>query len=87
MLFALNSLPLHLFLIIFFHGIDNNFRSHAIVLLSRLGGFNHELAEELLRPHAPLFEYWGHEASWMPIELYPVFEFRRKASSNYFCRH
>jgi uncharacterized protein YcaQ len=54
-------------------------RSHAIVLLSRLDGFNHELAEELLRPHAPLFEYWGHEASWMPIELYPVFEFRRKA--------
>ncbi|MCK5207537.1 MAG: winged helix DNA-binding domain-containing protein, partial [Cyclobacteriaceae bacterium] len=54
-------------------------RSHAIVLLSRLDGFNHELAEELLRPNEPLFEYWGHEASWMPIELYPVFEFRRKA--------
>jgi hypothetical protein len=58
-------------------------RSHAIVLLSRLDGFDHELAEELLRPNEPLFEYWGHEASWIPIELYPVFEFRRKA----FCRH
>jgi uncharacterized protein YcaQ len=58
-------------------------RSHAIVLLSRLDGFDHELAEELLRPAEPLFEYWGHEASWIPIELYPVFEFRRKA----FCRH
>jgi uncharacterized protein YcaQ len=54
-------------------------RSHAIVLLSRLEGFDHELAEALLRPGEPLFEYWGHEASWMPIELYPVFEFRRKA--------
>jgi len=54
-------------------------RSHAIVLLSRLEGFDHELAEALLRPEEPLFEYWGHEASWMPIELYPVFEFRRKA--------
>jgi len=54
-------------------------RSHAIVLLSRLDGFNHELAEELLQPNEPLFEYWGHEASWMPIELYSVFEFRRKA--------
>jgi len=54
-------------------------RSHAIVLLSRLDGFDHELAEELLRPNEPLFEYWGHEASWIPIELYPVFEFRRKA--------
>ncbi len=54
-------------------------RSHAILLLSRLEGFDHELAEALLRPREPLFEYWGHEASWIPIELYPVFEFRRKA--------
>jgi uncharacterized protein YcaQ len=53
-------------------------RSHAIVLLSRLYGFDPTLAEELLRPGEPLFEYWGHEASWMPIELYPVFEFRRQ---------
>ena len=40
---------------------------------------SHELAEELLQPNEPLFEYWGHEASWIPMELYPVFEFRRKA--------
>ncbi len=53
-------------------------RSHAIVLLSRLEGFDHELAEALLQPGEPLFEYWGHEACWLPIELYPVFEFRRK---------
>jgi len=54
-------------------------RSHAIVLLSRLDGFEHGLAEQLLQPGEPLFEYWGHEASWMPIELYPLFELRRKA--------
>ncbi len=54
-------------------------RSHAIVLMSRLEGFDPTLAEELLQPGEPLFEYWGHEASWLPIELYPVFEFRRKA--------
>jgi uncharacterized protein YcaQ len=54
-------------------------RSHTIVLLSRLEGFDHELAEALLQPKEPLFEYWGHEACWIPIELYPVFEFRRKA--------
>ncbi len=54
-------------------------RSHAIVLLSRIQGFDPKLAEALLRPGEPLFEYWGHEASWIPIELYPVFEFRRKA--------
>jgi uncharacterized protein YcaQ len=54
-------------------------RSHGIFLLSRLEGLDANLPEELLRPGEPLFEYWGHEASWIPIELYPVFAFRRKA--------
>ncbi len=54
-------------------------RSHALVLLSRLPGMDPALGEKLLEPGAPLFEYWGHEASWMPLSLYPVFEFRRRA--------
>ncbi len=54
-------------------------RSHGLVLLSRLAGFEPRLAEDLLQPGEPLFEYWGHEASWMPIELYPAFDFRRRA--------
>ncbi|MEZ5330918.1 MAG: crosslink repair DNA glycosylase YcaQ family protein [Thermoanaerobaculia bacterium] len=53
-------------------------RTHAIVLLSRLEGFDPDLAETLLAPGEPLFEYWGHEASWMPLELYPLFAFRRR---------
>jgi len=53
-------------------------RSHVIVLLSRLDGFEPGLGEELLQPGEPLFEYWGHEASWLPMELYPLFEFRRR---------
>jgi len=53
-------------------------RSHAIVLLSRLEGLAPRVGEELLRPGAPLFEYWGHEASWIPLALYPAFEFRRR---------
>ncbi|MDF1561812.1 MAG: crosslink repair DNA glycosylase YcaQ family protein [Deltaproteobacteria bacterium] len=32
-----------------------------------------------LRPGEPHFEYWGHEASWLPLRLFPVFEFRRRA--------
>jgi uncharacterized protein YcaQ len=54
-------------------------RSHVIVLLSRLDGFDPALGEALLCPGAPLFEYWGHEASWIPMDLYPAFEFRRRA--------
>ncbi len=53
-------------------------RSHGLVLLSRLQGFEAQLAEDLLRPGEPLFEYWGHEASWLPMDLYPVFAFRRQ---------
>jgi len=53
-------------------------RSHAIVLMSRLEGIDPALGEELLRPGEPLFEYWGHEASWIPLGLYPAFGFRRR---------
>lgn len=53
-------------------------RSHTIVCLSRLRNFAPRIGEELLRPGARLFEYWGHEACWMPISLYPAFAFRRR---------
>jgi len=53
-------------------------RSHSVVLHSRLDGFDPAFAEELLQPGEPIFEYWGHEASWIPIELYPAFAFRRE---------
>lgn len=53
-------------------------RSHAIVLLSRQAGLGSQVGEELLRAGGPLFEYWGHEASWMPLSLYPAFAFRRR---------
>ena len=53
-------------------------RSHTIVLLSRLEGLAATVGEELLRPGAPIFEYWGHEASWIHLSLYPAFEFRRR---------
>jgi uncharacterized protein YcaQ len=53
-------------------------RSHTIVLLSRLEGMDAAVGEELLRPGGELFEYWGHEASWIPLSLYPAFEFRRR---------
>lgn len=53
-------------------------RSHVIVLLSRVEGMVPALGEQLLQPGQPVFEYWGHEASWLPLVLYPVFGFRRR---------
>ena len=53
-------------------------RTHSIVLASRLQSFQAELGEALLAPGEPLFEYWGHEACWLPLSLYPAFGFRRR---------
>ena len=53
-------------------------RTHSIVLASRLEGFGADLGEDLLARGEPLFEYWGHEACWLPMALYPHFEFRRR---------
>ena len=53
-------------------------RTHSIVLASRLNGLDTALGETLLGPGAPLFEYWGHEACWLPLSLYPCFEWRRE---------
>ncbi|MCU0305125.1 MAG: winged helix DNA-binding domain-containing protein [Thermoanaerobaculales bacterium] len=53
-------------------------RTHGLVLMSRLAGLDPALGEELLQPDEPLFEGLGHEACWQPIELYPLFDFRRR---------
>ncbi|MCH9673505.1 MAG: winged helix DNA-binding domain-containing protein [Gammaproteobacteria bacterium] len=53
-------------------------RTQSIVLASRLDGFQAPMAETLLAPGEPLFEYWGHEACWLPMSLYPSFQFRRE---------
>jgi len=53
-------------------------RTHSIVLASRLEGLDASLGETLLTPGAPLFEYWGHEACWLPLSLYPSLAWRRR---------
>ena len=53
-------------------------RTHSIVLASRLEGLDASLGETLLTPGAPLFEYWGHEACWLPLSLYPCLAWRRR---------
>jgi hypothetical protein len=52
-------------------------RSHYLPAWSRLGAYAPDHLDELARsaPRA-LFEYWGHEASLMPVELQPLFRWR-----------
>lgn len=53
-------------------------RTHGLVLMSRLDGLDPTLAEELLQPGEPVFEYLGHEACWQPLEDWSLFDFRRR---------
>jgi uncharacterized protein len=50
-------------------------RSPYLVLFSRLGAYRPEWLDELLAEGA-LFEYWAHEACFLPIEQYPLFRHR-----------
>lgn len=47
-------------------------RSPYLVLFSRIGEFKLEWVEELLAERK-LFEYWSHEACFLPIENYPLY--------------
>jgi uncharacterized protein YcaQ len=52
-------------------------RSHYLPLFSRLGAYPRPLLEGLAWGRKPaLFEYWGHEASLMPLDLQPLLRWR-----------
>jgi len=50
-------------------------RSPYLVLWSRLGAYDPEWLDELLA-EGRLFEYWAHEACFVPAESYPLFRHR-----------
>ena len=52
-------------------------RSHYLPAFSRLGAYD-LAALDVLSHAAPrtLFEYWGHEASLLPVDMHPLFRWR-----------
>ena len=52
-------------------------RTHYLPAFSRLGAYPRELLEAQAWGKKPtLFEYWGHEASLMPVAMQPLFRWR-----------
>ncbi|MBA3811263.1 MAG: winged helix-turn-helix domain-containing protein, partial [Caulobacteraceae bacterium] len=52
-------------------------RAHYLPAFSRLGPYPREMLEREAWGRKPsLFEYWGHEASLMPLALQPLFRWR-----------
>lgn len=54
-------------------------RSHYLPLFSRLGHYCPDLLDQAAWSQGrrrTLFEYWGHEASLMPLSLYPLMRWR-----------
>ncbi|MFV3370253.1 winged helix-turn-helix domain-containing protein [Pseudomonas sp. NY15435] len=59
-------------------------RSHYLPLFSRLGNYSPSLLEEAAWSggrHRRLFEYWGHEASLLPLALYPLMRWRMRRAA------
>jgi len=51
-------------------------RAHYMPFLSRLGPYDRAALDRWLWDSRELFEYWGHEASLLPIETRPLFVHR-----------
>ena len=52
-------------------------RTHYLPAFSRLGDYPREMLEEVAwAKKRPLFEYWAHEASLLPLESQPLFRWR-----------
>ena len=60
-------------------------RAHYVPLFSRLGPYPVKLLDEV--SYSPkrrcFFEYWGHEASLLPLEIFPLLRWRMERASRF----
>ncbi|CAM3209008.1 winged helix-turn-helix domain-containing protein [Stackebrandtia soli] len=56
-------------------------RAHYMPVFSRIGPYPHQLVNNAAYSgRRELFEYWGHAASLLPVELYPALRWRMDAA-------
>src|SRR3954469_12659394 len=59
-------------------------RAHYLPGWSRLGGYPTATLDTMAYKRRGLFEYWGHEASLMPMELHPLMRWRMRRAEQKF---
>src|SRR2546423_2845772 len=63
-------------------------RSHYLPAFSRLGAYDRAELDRLShRAPRALFEYWGHEASLLPVALQPLLRWRMDRAADHAWRH
>jgi uncharacterized protein YcaQ len=58
-------------------------RSHYLPAFSRLGAYPRATLDELASRRRHLFEYWAHEASYLPVRLQPHLRWRMAAAERH----
>ncbi|MBX3597283.1 MAG: YcaQ family DNA glycosylase [Rhizobiaceae bacterium] len=59
-------------------------RAHYMPAFSRLGPYPMSLLDEATGPSKRrLFEYWAHEASFLPLEIWPLMQWRMERARDY----
>ena len=59
-------------------------RAHYLPAFSRIGAYRTDLLDRMAFRDRELFEYWGHEASLLPIAMHPLLRWRMRRAAEQF---
>jgi uncharacterized protein YcaQ len=62
-------------------------RAHYLPTFSRYGSYRTEALDELAYDKRELFEYWGHAACLLPMEMYPLMRWRMERQRDAWSRN